>query len=582
MWLARDERLDRDVAVKVLDREQIVGGRFEREARAAARLSHPAIVTLYEAAVDDDGAYLVSELIRGATLAQLLEAGGLSDRDILRVGIAMCEGLAHAHSQGVVHRDVKPSNVLIPEHPAAPAQPAAKLTDFGVARLIGGDSLTRTGDVIGTAAYMAPEQAEGREVGAAADLYSLALVIYEALTGVNPIRSGTAAGRARRLGAYLPPLRRHRRDLPRELGRGVDLALRPRPRERGTVEDLRAALLLSLDDVDDSPGVVASPWPVLGGIGRRSESEPGAWADARSVEDDAAGVPGLHSTGIADAGPVPDSKPPAPGWPARALGGVAAGVLAGWFAADLLSPPISPAAAGLVAGLAVAALPRIGWLALALAAAGSLGGQGLSGAALVVLFAALVPVILLFWHPTRWPLAAAAPLLGLVGMAGAWPAMAARATTAWQRAALAITGWVWLELAGPLAGIGPYAPMPRGIPSRQLWMPSLYETTSYLLSTLLSSGVLAPALVWAAGAVVLPWITRSRVLEIQIVLVTMWSAGLAAATATILQITHAGGGVRTGTAVLGAVAAGLVALCPTLVARRRAARQAPDVRAGLA
>src|SRR6202035_4104699 len=104
----------------------------------------------------------------------------------------------------------------------------AKLTDFGVARIVGGDTLTRTGDVVGTAAYMAPEQAEGREVGAAADLYALALVLYEALTGVNPVRTGTAAQRARRLGAHMPPLRRQRHDLPRELGQAIDQALRPR------------------------------------------------------------------------------------------------------------------------------------------------------------------------------------------------------------------------------------------------------------------------------------------------------------------------------------------------------------------
>jgi serine/threonine protein kinase len=181
VWLARDERLERDVAVKVLARERVVGGRFEREARAAARLSHPAIVTLYEAAVDDDAAYLVSELVRGATLSELLDAGRLSDRDIVEIGIAVSEALSHAHAQRVVHRDVKPSNVLIPEQPAAGQ--VAKLTDFGVARLIGSDTLTRTGDVVGTAAYMAPEQADGREAGAAADLYSLALVLYEALTG---------------------------------------------------------------------------------------------------------------------------------------------------------------------------------------------------------------------------------------------------------------------------------------------------------------------------------------------------------------------------------------------------------------
>src|SRR5205807_9676815 len=99
------------------------------------------------------------------------EAGRLSDRDIVQIGIALCDALAHAHAEGVVHRDVKPSNVLVPEQPATPAQ-IAKLTDFGVARIIGGDALTRTGDVIGTEAYMAPEQAEGLENGAAADRYS--------------------------------------------------------------------------------------------------------------------------------------------------------------------------------------------------------------------------------------------------------------------------------------------------------------------------------------------------------------------------------------------------------------------------
>ena len=115
VWLAPDERLEREVAVKILPRERVVGGRFEREARAAARLSHPGIVTLYEAAVDDDGAYLVSELVHGATLDRLLDEGRLSDRDIVQIGIALCDALEHAHAQGVVHRDVKPSNVLIPE-----------------------------------------------------------------------------------------------------------------------------------------------------------------------------------------------------------------------------------------------------------------------------------------------------------------------------------------------------------------------------------------------------------------------------------------------------------------------------------
>src|SRR5437764_6425542 len=264
VWQARDERLEREVAVKIVPRERIMEARFEREARAAARLSHPAIVTLYEAAADDDSAYLVSELVQGATLGQLLEAGRLSDRDIVAIGIAVCDALGHAHSQGIVHRDVKPSNILVPRRPASANHPA-KLTDFGVARVIGGDSLTASGDVIGTAAYMAPEQAAGRPAGAAADLYALALVCYEALTGVNPIALGPSAERAARLGAHLPALRRQRRDLPRGLGQGIDLALRPRPRERGTIEAFRRTMALARSELGDLPGVVEEPWrPRLG------------------------------------------------------------------------------------------------------------------------------------------------------------------------------------------------------------------------------------------------------------------------------------------------------------------------------
>ena len=259
VWMAHDERLDREVAVKILARERVNGGRFEREARAAARLAHPGIVTLYEAAVDDEGAYLVSELVHGTTLDRLLAEGRLSDRDVVQVGIALCDALAHAHANGVIHRDVKPSNVLIPERPTSPAG-LARLTDFGVARVLGGDSLTITGDVIGTVAYMAPEQAQGLPAGASADLFSLALVLYEALTGVNPVRAGVGTQPGRRLGTHLPPLRRQRRDLPRELGQAIDLALRPRPGERGRLDELRGALATVAGRMRDEPGVIGEPW----------------------------------------------------------------------------------------------------------------------------------------------------------------------------------------------------------------------------------------------------------------------------------------------------------------------------------
>ncbi|MCW2951177.1 MAG: serine/threonine protein kinase, partial [Conexibacter sp.] len=258
VWLARDERLDRDVAVKAISGEQVAGGRGQREARAAARLAHPAIVTLYEAGTEGETTYLVSELVRGGTLAELLAEGALSDRDVAEIGMALCQALAHAHANGVIHRDVKPSNVLVPEAPHA-GGPVAKLTDFGVARVAGGELLTRTGDVVGTLAYMAPEQAEGREAGAPADLYAAALVLYEAFSGVNPIRGASAAATARRLGATLPSLRRQRRDLPVELSDAIDRALLPGPRDRGTVANLHRGLRRAVHELGDEPGTVAAP-----------------------------------------------------------------------------------------------------------------------------------------------------------------------------------------------------------------------------------------------------------------------------------------------------------------------------------
>jgi hypothetical protein len=564
--MARDERLERDVAVKVLARDRIVGGRFEREARAAARLSHPAIVTLYEAAVDDDGAYLVSELVRGATLSQLVEAGRLSDRDIVQIGVALCDALVHAHGEGVVHRDVKPSNVLVAEPPRAPGQ-VAKLTDFGVARLIGADTLTRTGDVVGTAAYMAPEQADGREAGAPADLYSLALVLYEALTGVNPVGLGTQAQRARRLGAHLPPLRRQRRDLPGDLGHALDLALRPRPRERGTVEELRGDLVSSLAEVEDHPGVVEPAWP------RRPRREQAAdahdWqadhpaqpsrddpAQPRSPGRDDVDAPG--SAGQDALRRVPSELR----WPDRVLAGAAAGLAAAWLVTlTSAQPPVAPVGAGVLAGLLVAALPRLGWLALSVGLAGWLAAADRPGLAVLLLPCAILPVLLMPRYRAGWPLAAWAAGLGALGLAGAWPAAAARAATPWRRVALGGIGWIWVCAAGFLAGRGLYTRLPPGLPHG--WSRSLTQTADHVISHAFAPALLVPAALWGVGALVLPWLARGR-LPVQIVLITMWSAALASGTVTALRLAHAGVQAPAGTVILGAVAGGIVALAPGL------------------
>ncbi len=580
VWLARDERLERDVAVKILPRERTrshPAGRFEREARAAARLSHPAIVTLYEAAVDDEGAYLVSELVRGETLDTLLAAGQLSDRDIIGIALALCDALQHAHDQGVVHRDVKPSNVLVPEAPPSETQ-LAKLTDFGVARVVGGDALTHTGDVLGTLAYMAPEQAEGLEAAEPADLYSLALVIYEALSGVNPI-AGVRSGRgSRRLGMYVPPLRRQRRDLPRHLGASIDLALRPRPRERGTLAELRRALAMAQDEVGDEPGVVTGAWATL--RAGPDEADPPAEREERERlwrgrRPGSAGarppVAGSESALSREPEAGPDYA-----WPPRALAAAGAAALTVWLTTGALAPsPVPPAAAGLVAGAAVLLLPRVGWAALTIALAVLAASRHLPGLAAVTTIALLLPLIVSPAAATSWPLSAGAPALGFIGLAGAWPAAAARATTPWRRATLGATGWIWLLLASAVAGKALYLPLVPDVAPPHAWMSSLSTTVHHLLRPEVSAGVLAPALVWAAAAVTLPWLVRGTSLVLDVARVVVWAALLVSGTGAAIVALHGSDAVGAApTAVVGAVVAAAVALAPSLVGIWRGALHA--------
>src|SRR3954468_5036286 len=155
VYAAPGGRRQRPLPVKVIP----AGGsadptRGGREALAAGRLDHPGIVAIFDAGQDDQARYLVSELVFGRTVADLSADGALSDRDVLRIGLALCGALQHAHERGVVHRDVKPHNVIVPDAPRSAAG-VAKLADLGVAHLAGDEPLTRTGDVVGTLAYMA-------------------------------------------------------------------------------------------------------------------------------------------------------------------------------------------------------------------------------------------------------------------------------------------------------------------------------------------------------------------------------------------------------------------------------------------
>jgi eukaryotic-like serine/threonine-protein kinase len=541
VWLAQDERLDRQVAVKILPRERVAGGRFEREARAAARLAHPGIVTLYEAAVDDEGAYLVSELVHGSTLDELLEAGRLSDRDVVRIGIALCDALAHAHANGVIHRDVKPSNVLVPDRPTTPAG-LARLTDFGVARVLGGHALTRTGDVIGTEAYMAPEQAQGLAAGPAADLFSLALVLYEALSGTNPLRTAVNRGRA----AHLPPLRRQRRELPRELGQAIDLALRPRPSERGSLAELRAALVASVGRAADEPGVVAAPWPTRT-LGRTQAPDPDL--EAEIFEEDRSRGRDRPATERPTTGrPTPDrstkgrteTPPIAVPWPRRALAALATAALAAWVLHHVPGVAAAPAALAVgIAALLVVVLPRAGWVILATAAAAALILATRPGGALALLAGAVVPMLMSPVDALAWPLAVGAPALGAVGLAAAWPGLAGLSRRAHRRAALAATGYVWAALAT------------HGIGSTQ----SLPDALHHVLAPLATVGSLMTAGIWAAAALTLPWTRSRRWPALECLRLVLWATALALAT---LAAEHAAGAVHTRSVLLGAAVGALV------------------------
>jgi serine/threonine-protein kinase len=189
VYLASDRVLERQVAVKVLRssdaQDPLFVERFRREARAAARLSHPNIVAVFDSGSDGGLPYLVMEYVPGESLAQLLVSQGrLTPRRAVELAIQVCAALAAAHAQGLVHRDVKPANVLVSP------DGQVKVTDFGIVKASAATTLTGTGTVLGTAAYLSPEQAQGHPVDARSDLYGLGCVLYELLCGSPPFGSG--------------------------------------------------------------------------------------------------------------------------------------------------------------------------------------------------------------------------------------------------------------------------------------------------------------------------------------------------------------------------------------------------------
>jgi tRNA A-37 threonylcarbamoyl transferase component Bud32 len=244
VYKARDEKLDRYVALKFLppqlDADQEAKQRFIHEAKAASALDHPNICTIYAVDETEDGQiFIAMPCYEGGSLKEKIKQGALPVHESLEIAAQVAQGLAKAHGQGIVHRDIKPANVMLTD------DGVAKIVDFGLAKLTGGTRLTKTGMIVGTPAYMSPEQARNLEVDHRTDLWSLGVVLYEMITTRLPFRGENEAAILYAIVREEPePLQKHQPDIPPKLLRLVEQALMKAPAERyqsanGMLVDLR-------------------------------------------------------------------------------------------------------------------------------------------------------------------------------------------------------------------------------------------------------------------------------------------------------------------------------------------------------
>lgn len=253
VWRAHDTVLDRPVALKrlrpsLLDDQEAVD-RFRREAETVARLAHPGLVHLLDRGEDDEGPFLVMELVDGEDLkTRIRRDGALEPREAARICADVARALDHAHHNGIVHRDIKSQNVLIT------SEGVAKLTDFGIARLIEGQhdaGLTRTGMLVGSSDYLAPEQAEGRPIDGRTDVYSLGIVLWECLTGKLPFPADSFLGVAmRHVSDPLPDPRTLRPDVPSHIAACTMRAAAKDPNHRFDSAARFARALMETDSGD--------------------------------------------------------------------------------------------------------------------------------------------------------------------------------------------------------------------------------------------------------------------------------------------------------------------------------------------
>jgi serine/threonine protein kinase len=276
VYKATDRILERTVAVKILaehlsDDERFVA-RFRREALAVARLIHPNIVQVYDSGVDDGRHYIVMEYVAGRSGAQILQRHGPVDAETAaEIGIQACAGLDYAHRRGIIHRDVKPGNLMITGGPVGGGDTVVKLTDFGIARAIEQTRITQVGSVVGTAAYLSPEQVRGDEATPGTDVYALGVVLYQFLTGRLPYEGSSLAELAVRQQNETPlPPSTYNAEVPAPLGAAVLRALEgDTSRRYASADEFATGLQMGLEGEDvtllESSGEGHTPTRVLGG-----------------------------------------------------------------------------------------------------------------------------------------------------------------------------------------------------------------------------------------------------------------------------------------------------------------------------
>ena len=493
------------VAVKVFSRREGLAPRADREARTARKLDHPNIHTVLGVENDDDHVYLVSQLVEG----ERLDRSGLADDQAVRAIAAVCDALAYAHSRGIVHRDVKPANILVAR------DGTVTLTDFGIAS--DEDSRDQTVDerVLGTLSYMSPEQAAGTQATGATDVWAAGLTLYTQLTGTNPYKAKTLTQLLEKLAAGAEPLADVRPDLPKGVCRAIDRALEHNPSRRPDASEMRDRLLRGLAEAEAGPSEVKAP---LGGrrpIGTRDHGQMALPRFRRAIRPGAALLSALAVAWVLVAFPV---YPASWSLPLAALTGFLA----------YRSPVAAMSFAGLIC------IPAF-WN---YAEAAGLVWAGLCAAWI--------------WAGTRWggtsrllaPLAAIP--LALMGLGPAYVLIAATAPTPRRRAAEAAAGAVVAAVAGGwLPG-----PAARVLPAAS--SPMAYATALGRAPEMIAITV---AMVIAAVLLPVAWrLDESR----RVQALVLWGIGFGLAVAAAPHLL----GDRPGAAPGAAVAATLVGILP--------------------